>query len=318
MKYSLRLLITAVVSGVCFSCTDFQEVDAPEALTLDVSELAFSAGAGSKSVTVRSGSRWNVNNLPDWVSVQSITSWTDIFQWGVTFAVTENNEYDREGIFSVQASTNAETITVTQQGKKGKYVAVEFISVPGTLTLTEGDTQKLTPTITPSNASVKTVTWKSSAPSVATVDENGIVTAVAEGSATITVTSDDSGMSAICSVTVKAKVIGVTGVSLNKTSMTLTEGDTETLTATVTPANATDKTVTWSSSNTSVATVSSTGVVTAVKAGSATITVTTKDGSKKATCAVTVNAKVIHVTSVSLNKTSLSLKVGDTENLATA
>jgi len=71
---------------------------------------------------------------------------------------------------------------------------------------------------------------------------------------------------ATCSVTVQAQKVAVTGVSLNKTSLSMTEGETQTLTATVSPSNATNKNVTWSSSNTSVATVSSSGVVTAKSA----------------------------------------------------
>lgn len=89
-------------------------------------------------------------------------------------------------------------------------------------------------------------------------------------------------------VTYTAEDVHVTGVTLNKNSLSLEEGDTEQLTETVAPSNATDKSVSWSSSNTSVATVSSSGLVTAVSAGSATITVTTTDGAKTATCAVTV------------------------------
>lgn len=83
----------------------------------------------------------------------------------------------------------------------------------------------------------------------------------------------------------------VTGVSLNKTSLSLAEGASETLVATVSPSDATTKTIRWSSNNTSVATVdASTGKVTAVKAGTATITVTTTDGLKTAICTVTVTA----------------------------
>ena len=87
--------------------------------------------------------------------------------------------------------------------------------------------------------------------------------------------------------------VHVTSVSLDKTSATLDVGDTTTLTATVAPSNATNTKVTWTSSNTSVATVSSAGVVTALAPGSATITAITKDGSYKATCAVTVNSNVV-------------------------
>ena len=84
--------------------------------------------------------------------------------------------------------------------------------------------------------------------------------------------------------------VAVTGVSLNKTTTTLTVGDKETLTATVSPDNASNKSVTWSSDNTSVATVDANGNVTAVSSGTANITVTTTDGSKTASCAVTVIA----------------------------
>ena len=81
--------------------------------------------------------------------------------------------------------------------------------------------------------------------------------------------------------------VAVTGVTLNKTALTLTVGEQATLTATVMPSNATNKQVNWTSSNSSAATVSG-GTVTAVQEGSAVITVRTADGNKTATCSVTV------------------------------
>lgn len=84
--------------------------------------------------------------------------------------------------------------------------------------------------------------------------------------------------------------VSVTGVSLNKTSETITIGGSEALTATVSPWNATNRNVTWTSSNTSVATVNSSGRVEAVAEGNTTITVTTSDGGFTATCAITVTA----------------------------
>lgn len=129
------------------------------------------------------------------------------------------------------------------------------------------------------------VIWESSDEKVATVNA-GSVTFVGEGTATITATA--GGQSATCKVTVKAKVIAVEKVTLDKTSAELTVGDTATLKATVTPDDATDKTVTWTSSDESVATVKD-GVVTAVKAGTATITA--KADGKTAECRITVKAK---------------------------
>ena len=65
----------------------------------------------------------------------------------------------------------------------------------------------------------------------------------------------------------------------------------------------------WTSSNTSVATVSSSGVVTAKSVGTTTITVTTEDGSKKATCLVTVTP--IKVSGVTLNSSTISIVNGN-------
>ena len=178
-----------------------------------------------------------------------------------------------------------------------------------------GDSETLTATITPENATNQKVTWKSSNAAVATVDAAGKVTAVKAGEATITVTTEDGGKTATCKVTVSNKEVNVTGVTLNKATLTLIEGASETLTATVAPADATNQKVTWKSSNAAVATVDATGKVTAVKAGEATITVTTEDGAKTATCKVTVKAATVAVTGVTLNKSALSLIAGASETL---
>ena len=71
----------------------------------------------------------------------------------------------------------------------------------------------------------------------------------------------------------KDNTVGVTGITLDKTSLSLDVGASSTLTATVKPSNATNKKVTWKSSDTSIVTVSN-GEVKAVGAGSATITAT--------------------------------------------
>ena len=159
--------------------------------------------------------------------------------------------------------------------------------------ITVGKTASLKATVSPSNASNKSVTWKSSNTSVATVSSSGVVTAKKKGTATITVTTADGKKTATCKVTV---IVPVTGVKLNKNSQTVNVGKTVSLKATVSPSTASNKNVTWKSSNTAVATVSSKGVVTGKKSGTATITVTTRDGSKKATCKVTVRVPVKGVT----------------------
>ena len=194
--------------------------------------------------------------------------------------------------------------------KEPPVVAVQSVTLSSTsLNLTEGDSQPLTATVAPSNATDASVSWSTSNASVATVNA-GTVSAVAPGSATITARAGDK--SATCAVTVVARVYPVESVTLSPTSLNLTEGDSQSLTATVSPSNATDPTVSWSTSDASVATVDA-GTVTAVKPGSATITA--RAGDKSATCDVTVVARVYPVVSVSLDPTEKTIKVGDNFNL---
>lgn len=200
--------------------------------------------------------------------------------------------------------------------KEPEVVKVESLSLNSTsMTLVEGDSQSLMATVSPSTATNKKVIWSSSNSSVVTVDDRGTVTAIAPGTATITAKSDDGGKTATCTVTVNSKVISVESVSLDKTTAEITEGETLTLTATIKPDNATNKKVIWSSSNSSVATVDEGGTITAIASGSASITAKTEDGGKTATCSVKVNAQTHPVESVELNKTSASLKVGETTTL---
>ena len=89
-------------------------------------------------------------------------------------------------------------------------------------------------------------------------------------------------------VTVRKPTIPAENVTLDKTSLELTEGETAVLTATIYPENATEKIVSWTTSNAEVATVEN-GTVTAVAVGTAEIIVVTANG-QTASCAVTVKA----------------------------
>ena len=206
------------------------------------------------------------------------------------------------------------TLSSCKHGETEIAVTGVTVSQP-TLTLTEGETGTISYTVEPSDASIKDVTFTSSNPSVVTVDENGVVTAVGPGTAVITITTKDGSFKATVTVTVKAKAVAVTGVSLDKTELTLTSGETATLTATVTPEDAGDKSVTWLTSDAGVASVDENGVVTAGTPGSATITVKTNDGGKTATCAVTVEAKAVPVTGVTLDQSEITIEEGETITL---
>ena len=215
----------------------------------------------------------------------------------------------KEGKATITASYLGATATCEVTVVK-KVVEVTDITLDKTeLEIVTGESETLTATVKPDDATDPTVTWSSSNEKIATVVD-GKVTGVAAGSVTITAKAGDK--TATCAVTVSEAVIPVTEISLDKERLELTEGDTETLTATVKPDNATDKKVTWNSSNEKIATVVD-GKVTAVKEG--TVTISAKAGDKTATCAVVVNKKVIPVTKVTLDRTSLSLAPGETAEL---
>ncbi len=220
------------------------------------------------------------------------------------------------------------TITVESGGKlEGTPIGNGTVKIAPTITTTEslpdGEvgtvySQTLTATGDP------TITWNVTSgtlPAGLTLDTytgtiSGTPTTANTYSFTVTATNASGSDSKDLSITISAPAsVSVTGVSLNKDSLNLYVGDNETLTATVEPANATNKGVTWSSDKPDVATVDANGKVTAVGEGNTTITVTTEDGSKTATCEVTVTAATVPVTGVTLNKTSTSLYVGDTETL---
>jgi endoglucanase len=126
----------------------------------------------------------------------------------------------------------------------GQVVPVTGVSVtPATATLNINQTQQLTATVTPANATNKSVTWTSSAPAIASVSNTGLVTALAQGSATITATTADGSFTANSAITVNGVVVpkqytittAVSGsgtIALNPAGGTYAEGTSVTITAT--------------------------------------------------------------------------------------
>ena len=134
-----------------------------------------------------------------------------------------------------------------QEQPKPDSVKVSGVSIDKpTLSMTEGETANLTAIVMPENATNKAVAWKSGNSGVADVDASGKVTAVKAGTSDITVTTADGGKTAICKVTVIAKTVPATGLTLNPTGLVFIEGQTKSINATVAPSNTTDEVV-WPS-----------------------------------------------------------------------
>lgn len=173
-------------------------------------------------------------------------------------------------------------------------------------TMGVNESVKINASIIDTDNSTQVVNWLSSDTSVLTVD-NGKVTAKKTGSAVVTA-SLSNGNYAECYVTIKN---APTSVTLNKTSLTLGIGETYDLNSKL-PSGCGAYSIKYTTNKSSVATVkSSGGLVTAKKEGTTVITATTYNG-KKVTCNITVKKAP---TSVTLNKTSLTLGVGETYDL---
>ena len=204
-------------------------------------------------------------------SYNSTTPPTNAGDYTVTISLAETGTYI--GSVSLDFTIAKASITITADSKRADVGTAKPALTYTVTGLVGRDTLATEPTLT-CDADMDTVGQYPITASGAAVPSGGNYnTAITYVPGTLNVTDP---------------TIPVTGVTLNKASMTLTVGSSERLTATVAPSDATDKSVTWASSNTAVATVDSNGTVTAVSTGTATITVTTADGAKTAACTVTV------------------------------
>lgn len=198
-----------------------------------------------------------------------------------------------EGVVTAVKAGNTTITAVSSNGKiasckatvEAKVIEVEGISLSETeLSLTEGETATLTATISPENATDKSVIWTSSDVSVAKVDQVGRVTAIAVGEAVITATC--GSVTATCNVTVLPILVEI--LTIDPTEWSGVEDSEFSIAATVLPENATDRTLTFESSDETVATVDAKGNVKVLKEGTCVIMVSTVDGSNlKAECVIT-------------------------------
>lgn len=136
---------------------------------------------------------------------------------------------DETGLVTALAIGEATITAKTLEGGKTASchvkVEAEMIHVTGISlnyteeTLISGNQLQLRATVSPSNATDKTVKWMSSNEAVATVNSNGLVTAVAEGNTTITASSNDENKTASCQLKVKDKAPVFTGANFVPTDV---------------------------------------------------------------------------------------------------
>ena len=165
-----------------------------------------------------------------------------------------------------------------------------------------------------SDSYVKYVSWESSDTSVLRVLSNGKVVAVGQGEAVITASVGECTSSVTITVTGEQPgESGLTGVSLDRYTLTLYAGEeAEQLTATLKPEG-TEATIRWTSSNQTAATVSQDGKVTPLAAG--VTVVTAAAGDYRASCIVTVQPERVRVTGIRFDEPTHTLMMGSTVTL---
>ncbi|MBO6249073.1 MAG: Ig-like domain-containing protein, partial [Bacteroidales bacterium] len=273
--------ITAVSGSVSAECevTVPSNVNPVTSVTLNQAHLSLIVGDESDLSVV--------------VSPEDATDKTVVWSSSDPSVATAN----AEGIVVAVAPGTCRIIATCGAASSGCDVVVRSSVIPvasvflntTSLSLVEGNNAFLTASISPEDATDKTVSWSSSDPSVATVNAEGSVVAVAPGTCKITVSCGD--VNASCNVDVESEGIPVSGVSFSETTKEVYIDEIFTIKSTISPSDATNKSLAWQSSDPSIANVASDGTVTPVGKGVATITATAPSGiSASFTCDVVSEA----------------------------
>ena len=262
------------IGNSTFQETGFTEFDIPENVkSIDSRAL----GICSKLEKVR-------------VYSTDISYSSEVFEYGSSNLVLYGYEGSTTQTYAQQNKIEFKTLSSSEESPITTMGSIHLNK--NELSLKEDASETLTVSFIEMSSSTKVI-WSSSDEKVASV-ENGKVTAKSVGNTIITVSTEDGQYKDTCTVSVVKKdssteptTVPITSISLNKSSLSLYIGNTETLVATILPNNSTDKSLVWTSSNSNIATVED-GKIIAKAVGSTIITVSNLDGTKKATCNVTV------------------------------
>lgn len=320
-RTSLAAIVTVAISMTFFSCGP-DEPDTPggggnggnggggsstvavTGVTISKSSLSLVEGA-SEALTATVTPDNATNKAVSWKSSDAATATVD----------------NSGKVTAVKAGSATITVTTTDGSKTATCsvtVTAKTVTVSGValdhdkLDMTEGESSQLKATVSPDNASDKSVEWSSSDATVATVDGTGKVTAVKAGTATVTVKTKDGGKTATCSVTVNQ--ISVESVTVEPAKAEVVEGNTVQLKATVSPASANQE-VEWSTSDSGIATVDADGLVTAIKPGTVYISVRSKNFNDKITSCEVVVKPDDSLKGIAFDASEIQLEAGQSRTL---
>ncbi len=274
-------------------CTSLKSVRLSNNLT-DIPRYTFDNCNNLKSITIPS-------------SVKSIGESAIGFAWDMNFSRIKNSDL---AIYGTKGSAAEQYANKNGFKFVDKSVVPTSVSLNKTsMTLGKNETTKLTATVAPNNATDKTVKWRTSNSKILTVEKNGNVKAINNGTAWITARTVN-GKEKSCKITVKN---APAKVAISKGVVTIGVGEKFTVGSAIPDGSAAAKR-TYRTSNSSIVKMTRTdwqGDFVGVKEGVAYVTVRTYNG-KESTCKVTVKKAPA---SVGLNKTAMTLKVGQSASL---
>lgn len=134
--------------------------------------------------------------------------------------ITNNNSNNNTPANSGGGNSQTPVTPSPPPSNRPSTISVSSISVSkNNVTLTQGKSETITASVSPSNATNKTITWSSSNNSIATVT-NGKIVAVGVGSAKI-YASAHNGQKAECTVVVRAKPVAKDNIKISPTEKTI-------------------------------------------------------------------------------------------------
>lgn len=182
--------LTAIVLLLVMGCKVERDAVKVDGITLDKDMLTLAPGATGKLTATAKPS-----NADD-----KTVKWSSSDETVATVSADGTVTAHTEGTATITAQAGDKT-AICEIIVKPKFVAVENVTLNvTTLALTPDSTGKLTATVTPDNASDKTVTWLSSDTEIATVSDDGTITTHTKG--TVNITAQAGNKTVICEVTV--------------------------------------------------------------------------------------------------------------------
>lgn len=221
-------------------------------------------------------------------------------------------------VLSNQSATKAEVdqvaaelesaLTTFENSRIDRVSVVTVLIVREVIDFVRGESKQVYAYVHPTNATNTALQWVAENPSVATVSQSGLVTAQSSGITYVFAYAQD-GSGAYDSTMIVVRT-PLHSLSLPQT-VTILEGEDVVLNPVVLPLNADVSEFVWHSDDTTVVKVSGNGIIEGVAEGIATVSVRETASSKSASVVVMVRAQAIPVTSVSIQRDSIVMSIGE-------